>query len=259
MKKIVAIILIVTNCSSIQKLFSQSPLDKKVFFTAFAGTNITLPGGLSAFEKRKQINDFVDYVNSKNGEASGRIAPRVAPMLGFGADIKFADRFYFQPELSFSQKGFTEHLYYKWKDTLYDKTQRVKVNYLDMALAVKYQHKFYFTIYTGVVFGLNITDRVHTDFKYEIKDVTKINEQKKQFLYEAYRSDRKPYVPAYLIGIGYWYHDALEFRIRLQKTLNIFNEDSPEINFWVIQPTVTYVFGKPLDKKRKLYKKGGIK
>ncbi len=240
-------------------IFSQSPLDKKVFFTGFAGTNFSLPGGLNTFERRKQINDFVSYVNEKGGEAYGRVSPRVSPLLGFGADIRFADRFYFQPELSFSQKGFTDHLYYKWKDTLYDKTEKVKLNYLDMALAVKYQHKFYFSIYTGVVFGLNITDRVFVDYKYEIKDATPIDEHKKKFLYEVYKVDRRPYVPSYLLGIGYWYHDALEFRLRLQRTLSIFNEDSPEISFWVIQPTITYVFGKPLDKKRKLYKKGGIK
>lgn len=258
MKKIIIGFLLILFFGQGQKLIAQ-PLEKKVFFTTFAGVNYTMASGLSAFEKRKQINDFADYVNSKGGEANGGVYPRVSPLLGVGYDIRFADRFYFQPELSFSQKGFTQHLYYKLKDTLYDKTDKIKLNYLDMALAVKYQHKFYFSIYTGVVFGLNITDRVYTDFQYEIKDVTKKDEHTKKFLYEVYKVDRRPYVPAYLLGIGYWYHDALEFRLRLQRTLSVFNEDSPEITFWVIQPTITYVFGKPLDKNRKLYKKGGIK
>lgn len=205
---------------------------------AFGGMNYSQLAGVDGAERRTYINDLVEDLRKKGADASGGIYPRIGGYCGLQSSFFYTNRFALTGEVSYSQKGYRENLYFHFSDTTYSSSIKLRADYLDFSLGIKYQSDYKISIYLGAMLGIIMHDKVK--YRYEAKnDTLSIQQNETLYINQYYKVNRNLYLPGYVWGIMFDLKKNWGINLRVQKSANIFAE-TLEQKFLLFQIGIVY-------------------
>jgi hypothetical protein len=167
--------------------------------------------------------------------AYGDYYPFIGASIGAFGGFLLSERFTADMSISYLNKGFQDIFQYSMVDTFYRSSIILQAHYVDFGFKIRYVERG-FIINTGFIIGANIIDRVNTNIEWTVNNIDILKQNETKYMHEHYGVYRKPFVLAYVWGLGYR-KGRLTFLLNMEKTGSIFHESSIRYNF------IAYSFG----------------